>query len=97
MLRKKVKILQSQRIHNAREHNSLLIKFNKQLRNGNSCPGQARQQHATHWQSVAISGVPADIVLLLLLLLLLLTEIECSFGGSSLSTSTDKTSKNKYT
>jgi len=36
-------------------------------------------------------------VLLLLLLLLLLTAIEFSLGGSIPYTSTDKTSKNKYT
>jgi hypothetical protein len=36
-------------------------------------------------------------LLLLLLLLLLFTAIECSLGGSSPYTSTDKTNKNKYT
>jgi hypothetical protein len=35
--------------------------------------------------------------LLLLLLLLLFTAVECSLGGSSPDTSTDKTNKNKYT
>ena len=38
-----------------------------------------------------------NILLLLLLLLLLLTEIDLSLGGSSPYTTTDRTSKNKYT
>ena len=46
--------MQSQRIHNAREHNSLLIKFNKQLRNGNICPrsgeSATRNTSAKSWQ-----------------------------------------------
>jgi len=44
-----------------------------------------------------LDSITKLVLLLLLLLLLLLTAIELSLGGCSPYTSTDKTSKNKYT
>ena len=61
--------MQSQRIHNAREHNSLLIKFNKELRNGNSCPGQASQQtrntSAQSWQYLVYQWTLQNVYILI--------------------------------
>ena len=53
---KNIKVIQSYRIHNAKEHNRALIKFNNELQNCNSCPSQASKQHTTHRHTVAMSG-----------------------------------------
>jgi len=46
--------MQSQWIHNLRGHSNLLIKFNKELRNDNSCPRSGelatRNTSAQSWQ-----------------------------------------------
>jgi len=49
------------------------------------------------YKTVKMATLDSITKLVLLLLLLLLTAIELSLGGCSPYTSTDKTSKNKYT
>jgi hypothetical protein len=36
-------------------------------------------------------------VIIIIIIIIIITAIECSLGGSSPNTSTDKTNKNKYT
>ena len=37
------------------------------------------------------------IIFIIIIIIIIITAIECSLGGNSPNTSTDKTNKNKYT